>query len=1048
MIPVRVKLVGFLSYQDEQEVRFDDAQLWMLAGENGSGKSTVFDAITYALFGHHRGGSQQAHELINKNATGLRVEFDFRLDGSLYQARRTLKRNRTGSATGSQQLYAWESVDGNGKGHWVPIPDTNRKVDFEAWIRDHLGLNYETFTSSVLLLQGKAEKLLDSKPSGRAEVLASIVDLERYQQLHQKSDDLRKVYRARLDELQKRFGLIEEVSETQLAEAALRIREVSTARQLAQEHVDALKQQQYQAKQWREHQQRLAELQQRLGATEQLLRNRSALERDHRRWQELNAVLPHIDTILSERTRMAESERTTAQLVEQQGQLQLQQQTLDHTLEQAREQREILHRQREQDERELHYVGVELRELQGILTQLHLLEEHQTQFAAVEQELSAFLPDVPEQAGRLQAQLDACQAAAQQVSALERFARERDRLRDAAQRSIAAEAQESLVRQQGEEHRTRHDPLKLGLDRVIHEQDRLLQQVTEARTLWQQAQTARQEIDQLSGQKRCRQCGQTLTPGHLAEERQRRQHELDQAHAQHERLCQQLAGIRTQVDQLRLAVEQSASELTRLREAYLTARHQREQSGKDCDRHARECRQIYLEVPEEIRKKIAPQTRIDWSRTVFPTSEDLEQQRLAIAEQETLQQQLKQARKRHEHWQTLQARRETLRQTLARVQANLPKQDPGAVRQHHMKLQARERSLQQNLQASRQTLAQVEREVDVSTRTQTRLRQQQAEVQAELARQELTRSHSETSIEWARQLLPEGWRQVLDRAGLRQQLEWKQERDALTASKIAERFEQLRQASGIIEHLRQQLVEREGEAQAIPEAARRPVERIDAELNEALRMAQHREQDVQGAYATQRDLLRRKEESQQLSVELLEVEGEHKLYALLAQLLGRDYLQRHLVRQAERQIVDYANAVLDRLSAGELALRLVGSEEGVGADRALELEAYNRATGGSAINVTFLSGSQRFRVAVALAVGIGQYASKQHRPIESVIIDEGFGCLDRQGRQGMIQELQNLKGQLHCILLVSHQEEFAEAFPDGYHFALEDGATRVRRFQR
>ena len=65
-----------------------------------------------------------------------------------------------------------------------------------------------------------------------------------------------------------------------------------------------------------------------------------------------------------------------------------------------------------------------------------------------------------------------------------------------------------------------------------------------------------------------------------------------------------------------------------------------------------------------------------------------------------------------------------------------------------------------------------------------------------------------------------------------------------------------------------------------------------------------------------------------------------------------------------------------------------------------------------------------------------------------MIIDEGFGCLDSQGRQVMIQELQNLRGHLHCILLVSHQEEFADAFPDGYRFELQDGATRVSRFVR
>jgi DNA repair exonuclease SbcCD ATPase subunit len=187
----------------------------------------------------------------------------------------------------------------------------------------------------------------------------------------------------------------------------------------------------------------------------------------------------------------------------------------------------------------------------------------------------------------------------------------------------------------------------------------------------------------------------------------------------------------------------------------------------------------------------------------------------------------------------------------------------------------------------------------------------------------------------------------------------------------------------------------------------------------------------------------------QLSADLLTAGEEVKYAKMLEELLSRKRLQLHLVRRAERQVVDHANAVLDRLSGGQLYLLLVGSADGEGpGEKALELEAHNRITADRPINVAFLSGSQRFRVAVSLALGLGQYASKQHRPIESVIIDEGFGCLDKEGRQSMIQELHNLRGQLKCILLVSHQEEFADAFADGYRFELANGATRVTRFQR
>jgi len=233
-------------------------------------------------------------------------------------------------------------------------------------------------------------------------------------------------------------------------------------------------------------------------------------------------------------------------------------------------------------------------------------------------------------------------------------------------------------------------------------------------------------------------------------------------------------------------------------------------------------------------------------------------------------------------------------------------------------------------------------------------------------------------------------------------------------------------------------------------AAELDVDQIQRQLEAAQREQAVCAEKLRQAVQERDRLVDRQVQRAALQKKCLHVSRRHNHYQLLAELLGPRRLQLYLVRQAERGIIAYTNAVLDRLSGGQLYLRLRGDEDGeAAADRALDLEAYDRAAAGQTpFDVRFLSGSQRFRVAVSLALGIGQYASRQHRPIESVIIDEGFGCLDRQGRQVMIQELQNLRGHLHCILLVSHQEEFADAFPDGYRFTLEDGATKVVRLQR
>src|SRR5580698_10496842 len=165
MIPQRIKLSGFLSYKDEQEIRFDGSPLWMLSGTNGSGKSSIFDAVTYALFGHHRGGSQSAVELINKDSNTLAVEFDFTIEKQLYRIKRTVRRRTSGVASTQQvmkQVKAGSSLiapvpladsrDDNTStsigDNWEAIPDTTYKAKFDAWIKEKIGLDYETFTSS------------------------------------------------------------------------------------------------------------------------------------------------------------------------------------------------------------------------------------------------------------------------------------------------------------------------------------------------------------------------------------------------------------------------------------------------------------------------------------------------------------------------------------------------------------------------------------------------------------------------------------------------------------------------------------------------------------------------------------------------------------------------------------------------------------------------------------------------------------------------------------------------------------------------------------
>lgn len=87
-------------------------------------------------------------------------------------------------------------------------------------------------------------------------------------------------------------------------------------------------------------------------------------------------------------------------------------------------------------------------------------------------------------------------------------------------------------------------------------------------------------------------------------------------------------------------------------------------------------------------------------------------------------------------------------------------------------------------------------------------------------------------------------------------------------------------------------------------------------------------------------------------------------------------------------------------------------------------------------------------MAVAVALGIGAFAGGRSRLLDSVIIDEGFGSLDRDGLDATYEELNRLKGYLKRIVLVSHQEEFAGRFPVGYRLTPGEQGTTAERFRR
>ncbi len=1049
MIPQRVRLEGFLCYRDPQEIEFgSSSSLWMLSGVNGSGKSSIFDAVTYALFGHHRGGgAQSAVELINKESDRLLVEFDFLLDGQLYRAKRTFRRNTRGGGTGTQQLFRCQSVPG-GASRWEAIEDTGQKRAFDAWVAEHIGLNYDTFTSSVLLLQGKAEKLLDSKPEGRREVLASIVDLERYEQLHALADDARKEREGDIKRLSQRLGVLAPVSDEQLAAAADVVAVAEGKREAARQEVVRLQGLEFQAREWGNLQGRLAAARERLRQANALLADADGIEKAVARLRDLREWLPHLRDVHAQRGLLHQANQEAERVARQRQDLQVEMARCDAALKQGRDKRDLSQRLiAEAEQRQRDVVG-RLRELTGQMEKLKQYERHEADLAAVRGELAGLPTDPTGQVRQAREAFEALAALAAVVPVVARFRARRDDLRRAVEREQAALKAEQEVLERGKRCGAEADRLKPLREQAAAALEEAGRKAAEAQTILKQARESLREVTSLDGARVCRHCGQPLTPGHLADEKRRRAAAVEAA----DRQDKQASAAQKAAREVERKAQEQWQQADKLRQdarvEYSERKTQLAQARQDVQRLQAECTQIHGELPAEFRARISPAPTSDWLATTWPEAADLERLQAQAAGLEAARRKRQEAEQVQERWARCKTREEAAQGHLERLRQELPA-DRSALRQRHADAVAAEGEVERDLEARRAALKEADRDLEQQTRKREQIQGRQVALDGEQKKQEVQRDHATQTIARALKSLPEPWREAADHFGTAELAEWKSELDDLQAARTEERARELAGARVNRDVLQRDCDELEKQREAFPEEARQEVSAIRGRLAAAQQADRACDEEVGQARQRLAQLQSQRKQREDVAEEMRIAEGELAADRKLADLLGREQLQLYLVRQAERQVVEFANAVLDRLSGGQLYLKLSGEANGEGgSDKALDLEAYNRGTGERPINVAFLSGSQKFRVAVSLALGIGQYASRQHRPIEAVIIDEGFGCLDSQGRLVMIQELQNLRNQMRCILLVSHQEEFADAFPDGFHFFLEEGAARIKPFQK
>jgi exonuclease SbcC len=173
MIPIRLELENFLSYQQLATLDLGSWELACIAGENGAGKSSLLDAITWVLFGRCRAPGRD--DVVNRLAARLsepaRVQLDFELEGALYRVMRVQEPGKTGL------LELQLSV---GPDQWKPLTEATLSAT-QSRLEELLRMSYETFTNASFLLQGRADEFTVKRPGERKRILGDLLGVSRWE---------------------------------------------------------------------------------------------------------------------------------------------------------------------------------------------------------------------------------------------------------------------------------------------------------------------------------------------------------------------------------------------------------------------------------------------------------------------------------------------------------------------------------------------------------------------------------------------------------------------------------------------------------------------------------------------------------------------------------------------------------------------------------------------------------------------------------------------------------------------------------------------------
>lgn len=191
MKPIQLTMSAFGSYADTTIIDFSRVKngIFLITGDTGSGKTTIFDAICYALYDRTSGGAREGSDMRSQYAdpgTATYVEYTFSYGEAQYTVRRNPRYSRTSKRKDKEGNYketieqpSVELIMPDGRSFAGKLRETNEKII------EIIGLDADQFTQIAMIAQGEFMKLLQAPSNKRKEIFAKIFNTRIYWQIQE-----------------------------------------------------------------------------------------------------------------------------------------------------------------------------------------------------------------------------------------------------------------------------------------------------------------------------------------------------------------------------------------------------------------------------------------------------------------------------------------------------------------------------------------------------------------------------------------------------------------------------------------------------------------------------------------------------------------------------------------------------------------------------------------------------------------------------------------------------------------------------------------------